>query len=129
MWSSKTRGYESVDKPKQGEQSNSQKSFIISFIPISIAGVLAIYGLIYSIIVLSAVTTSADRGYALFVGGLTVGLCCLASGIAVGAVGKQGLRSISQNKSTVVRVVINLIYCEALGLYGLIFGLIAYSMF
>jgi V-type H+-transporting ATPase 16kDa proteolipid subunit len=135
-WSPKTSapetsGYELLDKPKHSEQSNSKKSFIISLIPIIIAGVLAIYGLIYSVIVLSAVTVSdysADQGYAQFVGGLTVGLCCLASGIAVGAVGKQGLRSISQNKSTVVRVVINLIYCEALGLYGLIFGLIAASI-
>jgi V-type H+-transporting ATPase 16kDa proteolipid subunit len=140
-WNSKTKTnqtqqetpYELVlEKPKESNESNSKKSFIISMIPIIIAGVLAIYGLIYSIIVLSAVTVpdySADRGYAHFVGGLTVGLCCLGSGIAVGVVGKQGLRSISKNQSTTLQVIINLIYCEALGLYGLIFGLIAASMF
>lgn len=106
------------------------KSTFLSFIPIIIAGVLAIYGLIYSVIVLSSVTSetySQTQGYYQFVGGLTVGLSCLASGIAVGIVGKNGLISLSKNNSTGIRMVINLVYCEALGLYGLIFGLIAVS--
>ena len=105
---------------------------IVPYIPIIIAGVLSIYGLIYSVIVLQSVTAedySASRGYAQFVGGLTVGLCCLASGAAVGVVGKKGLRTISENRSTVTQMAINLVYCEALGLYGLIFGLIAASAF
>ena len=83
-------------------------------------------------IVLAAVPSedySESRGYAQFVGGLTVGLCCLASGLAVGMVGNRGLRAISQNKSTKIQMILNLIYCEALGLYGLIFGLIAASAF
>ena len=114
------------------QNKKSPLSTIVQFIPIIIAGVLAIYGLIYSVIVLASVTApdySASRGYAQFVGGLTLGFCCLASGIAVGIVGKRGLISISENKTSVVKVVLNLIYCEALGLYGLIFGLIAASSF
>ena len=111
---------------------NSQPGLFISTIPIIIAGVLAIYGLIYSVIVLAAVPAedySDSRGYAQFVGGITVGLCCLASGLAVGMVGNRGLRALTENKSSPLQVIINLVYCEALGLYGLIFGLIAASCF
>lgn len=113
-------------------QNQSKLSGIIPFIPIIIAGVLAIYGLIYSVIVLQAVTSpdyNTSRGYAQFVGGLVLGFTCLASGIAVGVVGKNGLRAISENKSSPVRLVLNLVYCEALGLYGLIFAIIAASAF
>jgi V-type H+-transporting ATPase 16kDa proteolipid subunit len=113
-------------------QNKSKLSAIIPFIPIIIAGVLAIYGLIYSVIVLQAVTAidyNTSRGYAQFIGGLVLGFTCLASGIAVGIVGKNGLHAISKNKSSPFRLIINLIYCEALGLYGLIFALIAASAF
>src|SRR3990167_80966 len=104
-------------------QNKSKLSGIIPFIPIIIAGVLAIYGLIYSVIVLQAVTSNdynTSRGYAQFVGGLVLGFTCLASGIAVGIVGKNGLHAISENKSSPFRLVLNLIYYEALGVYGLI---------
>ena len=118
---------------KDFETNNNQEpNFLVSLIPVIIAGVLAIYGLIYSVIVLAAVPSedySESRGYAQFVGGLTVGLCCLASGLAVGMVGNKGLRSIAENKATRVQMILNLVYCEALGLYGLIFGLIAASAF
>ena len=109
-----------------------QPKLLLSLIPVIIAGVLAIYGLIYCVIVLAAVTAedySECRGYAQFVGGLTVGVCCLASGLAVGMVGNQGLCSIVHTKASPVKMILNLIYCEALGLYGLIFGLIAASAF
>ncbi|MFN9109097.1 MAG: V-type ATPase subunit C [Bacteroidota bacterium] len=120
------------DSSSFNTQNKSKLSGIIPFIPIIIAGVLAIYGLIYSVIVLQAVTANdynTSRGYAQFVGGLVLGFTCLASGIAVGVVGKNGLRAISENKSTPVRLVLNLIYCEAIGLYGLIFAIIAASAF
>mmetsp|Transcript_22652 Transcript_22652/g.34489 ORF Transcript_22652/g.34489 Transcript_22652/m.34489 type:complete len:163 (+) Transcript_22652:3-491(+) len=103
-----------------------------TLIPVIIAGVLAIYGLIYSIIVLGSVSDpnySVSQGYAQFVGGLVVGLCCLGSGIAVGIVGKIGIRGMKENTSSFTMMVLNLIYCEALGLYGLIFALIAASTF
>lgn len=114
----------------QQEGIKSKLTGIVPFIPIIIAGVLAIYGLIYSVIVLSSVTAvnySISRGYADLFGGLTLGFSCLASGVAVGIVGKNGLRAIEENKSSVARLVLNLVYCEALGLYGLIFALIAAS--
>lgn len=62
-------------------------------------------------------------------GGLVLAFTCVASGIGVGIVGKNGLHAISENKSSPFRLVINLIYCEALGVYGLIFAIIAASAF
>ena len=120
------------DSSSFNTQNKSKLLGMIPYIPIIIAGVLAIYGLIYSVIVLQAVTSNdynTSRGYAQFIGGLVLGFTCLASGIAVGIVGKNGLGAISENKSTPVRLVLNLIYCEALGLYGLIFAIIAASAF
>ena len=58
-------------------------------------------------------------------GGLVLAFTCVASGIGVGIVGKNGLHAISGNKSSPFRLVLNLIYCEALGVYGLIFAIIA----
>lgn len=110
----------------------SHKGCFISFIPIIIAGVLAIYGLIYAVIVSQAVISnnySINRAYAQFVGGITLGFCCLASGISIGIVAKKGLEAIYQNKISAVKMIINLIYCEALGLYALIFALICASIF
>src|SRR3990167_842640 len=124
--------WENADSSTFNNQNKCKLSGIIPFIPIIIAGVLAIYGLIYSVIVLQAVTSNdynTSRGYAQFIGGLVLGFTCLASGIAVGIVGKNGLHAISENKSSPVRLVLNLIYCEALGLYGLIFAIIAASAF
>ena len=59
-------------------QNKSELSGIMPFIPIIIAGVLAIYGLIYS--VLQAVTSNdynTSRGHAQFVGGLELGFTCI----------------------------------------------------
>merc|ERR1712063_8994 len=124
---------QSNDTPSMSIQETtfSKKTFV-SFIPIIIAGVLAIYGLIYAVIVLQATTAadySTNRGYAQLVGGLTLGLCCLASGVAVGSVAKSGQRAIQKENGSPAKMIINLVYCEALGLYGLIFGLIASSTF
>ena|SRR3990167_4476859 len=62
-------------------------------------------------------------------GGLVLAFTCLASGIGVGIVGKNGLHAISANKSSPFRLVLNLIHCEDLGVYGLIFAIIAASAF
>jgi hypothetical protein len=55
-WAPKKSGasYEFSEKSVQSDKPSSNKSLIISLIPIIIAGVLAIYGLIYSVIVFQA---------------------------------------------------------------------------
>jgi V-type H+-transporting ATPase proteolipid subunit len=73
-----------------------------NLIPIIMAGVNGIYGLITAIIVLNQITTPMDGGlhrYSLYTGfaHLAAGLCCglggLGSGMAIGIAGDAGVRS------------------------------------
>merc|ERR1712137_18739 len=102
------------------------------FVPVVIAGVLAIYGLIYSVIVSGQVNDEGytmDQGYAAFAGGLGVGLSCLVAGIAVGVIAESGIPSAMESTRNFIGLCLLLIYAEAIGLYGLIFSLITSSSF
>merc|ERR1719359_2278196 len=97
------------------------------------AGVLGIYGLIIAVIIASSVekpTASGDPRYSSFTGfahlaaGLACGLSGMAAGIAIGIVGDAGVRASAQQAKLYVGMVLILIFAEALGLYGLIVGLI-----
>ena len=98
-----------------------------SIIPIVMAGVIGIYGLIIAVIVSAAVTEgsySAFKGFAHFAGGLSVGLSGLAAGMAIGIVGDAGVRATAQQPRLFVGMILILIFAEALALYGLIVALI-----
>merc|ERR1719480_522124 len=99
-----------------------------SIIPVVMAGVLGIYGLITAVIIngkmAEAGKYSAYSGYAHFGAGLTVGLSSLAAGGAIGIVGDVGVRSNAQQPKLFVGMILILIFAEALGLYGLIVGLV-----
>merc|ERR1711957_511880 len=98
-----------------------------SIIPVVMAGVLGIYGLITSVIINghgeNTRSYSAFNGYAGFTAGIVVGLSALAAGFAIGVVGEAGVRANAQPKGFVGLILI-LIFAEALGLYGLIVGLV-----
>merc|ERR1711968_275799 len=81
-----------------------------SIIPIIMAGVLGIYGLIVAVLLGSSITGTEAYGYASYSGysALAAGLCCGMAGLFVG-------------------VILILIFAEALGLYGLIVALILSS--
>ena len=68
-----------------------------------------------------------NQGYASLGAGLTVGLSCLMGGLAIGKVARSGIPHAAENPSSFVRFVLSLVYCEAIGLYGLICALIASS--
>uniref|UniRef100_A0A7S4MQ15 V-ATPase proteolipid subunit C-like domain-containing protein n=1 Tax=Vannella robusta TaxID=1487602 RepID=A0A7S4MQ15_9EUKA len=124
-------GKEYVELSKTGESNAQQSVGYKNMIPVVISGVLAIYGLIYSVIVSSSVVSpsySTSQGYANFFGGLAVGFCCLVAGIAVGVCGEAGIVASARNSKMFTLMVLVLVYCEALGLYGLIFSLIANSL-
>ena len=55
--------------------------------------------------------------------GLTVGLCSLAAGFAIGIVGDAGVRGTAQQPKLFIGMVLILIFAEVLGIYGLIIGL------
>merc|ERR1712028_91610 len=99
-------------------------------LPVVMAGVLGIYGLITAVIIngkMEAATYSAYSGYAHLGAGLTVGMSSLAAGLAIGIVGDAGVRANAQQPRLFVGMILILIFAEALGLYGLIVGLVVAS--
>jgi len=98
-----------------------------SVVPVIMAGIIAIYGLVVGVLINSALTFSS---YPLFYGfihlgaGLSVGLAGLAAGFAVGIVGDAGVRGTAQQPKLFVGMILILIFAEVLGLYGLIVALI-----
>jgi len=99
-------------------------------IPIVMAGVLGIYGLIISVILLQNVkgVTQGDftsfNAYAQLGAGLSVGLSCLAAGYAIGIVGDYGVRAVAKQPGLYVGMILMLIFSEALALYGLIVAIV-----
>merc|ERR1719427_2330754 len=99
-----------------------------NMIPVVMAGVLGIYGLIVSVIISQKVSFGEDYkkylGYAHLASGLACGLSALGAGFAIGIVGDAGVRANSQQPKLFVAMVLVLIFAEALGLYGLIVAII-----
>merc|ERR1712224_733993 len=102
-----------------------------SIIPVVMAGVLGIYGLITAVIINGKLDPpdqySQYSGYAHLGAGLTVGMSSLAAGLAIGIVGDAGVRANAQQPRLYVGMILILIFAEALGLYGLIVGLVVAS--
>lgn len=104
-----------------------------SIVPVVMAGVVGIYGLIISVIVGTSIDPpSGDgstiysyyKGFAHLGAGLAVGLSGLAAGMTIGVVGDAGVRATGQQPRLFVAMILILIFAEALGLYGLIVALI-----
>merc|ERR1711939_819332 len=104
-----------------------------SIIPIIMAGVLGIYGLIVAVLIGSGITGDESYSFSSYSGysALAAGLCCgmagLAAGVAIGIVGDAGVRCNARQPKLFVGVILILIFAEALGLYGLIVALILQS--
>merc|ERR1719386_454328 len=101
-----------------------------SMIPVVMAGVIGIYGLIIAVIIGSSIDASGYTSFDAFAhlgAGLSVGLSGLAAGIAIGIVGDAGVRATAQQPKLFVGMILILIFSEALGLYGLIVALIMSS--
>ncbi len=101
--------------------------------PVVMAGVLGIYGLIVSVIILGGFIAPSERDQPLYstytaYAHLAAGLCCgfsgLAAGMAIGVVGDAGVRAVGQQEKMFVGMILILIFAEALGLYGLIVAII-----
>ena len=91
------------------------------------AGILGIYGLIVSVILVSKINSTTYTyylGYKHLSSGLCCGLSSLAAGLAIGIVGDAGVRANAQQEAIFVGMILILIFAEALGLYGLIIAII-----
>ena len=99
---------------------------------------VAIYGLIIAIIVqgrLAKVTEDVFintrtfqqaeyTGYCLFCAGLVVGISNASCGMSVGVIGSGTVNTHAQKPETFVSMLIIEIFASALGLYGIIIGII-----
>jgi len=98
-----------------------------SLVPVVMAGIIAVYGLVVSVLIAGALKPT---DYSLFAGfihlgaGLACGFTGLSAGYAVGFVGDSCVRAYVQETKVFVSMVLILIFAEVLGLYGLIVALI-----
>ncbi|KZZ94164.1 vacuolar ATP synthase 20 kDa proteolipid subunit [Moelleriella libera RCEF 2490] len=105
-----------------------------NLISIIFCEVVAIYGVIMAIVFSSKVdrtdTASAESaeayytGFALFWAGVTVGMCNLICGIAVGINGSGAALADAADPSLFVKILVIEIFSSVLGLFGLIIGLL-----
>ncbi len=100
---------------------------IKSVIPVIMAGILGIYGLIVAVILNGKISDqkyTLKQGFNHFASGLCCGFSSLGAGIAIGIGGDAGVRALGQQDRIFVGMMLILIFAEALGLYGLIVALI-----
>lgn len=105
-----------------------------NLISIIFCEVVAIYGLIMSIVFSSKLTSVPNdqlfsqenlyTGYSLFWAGLTVGISNLICGVAVGVTGSTAAISDAADSSLFVKILVIEIFGSVLGLFGLIVGLL-----
>lgn len=91
-----------------------------SIVPVVMAGVLGIYGLIIAVIISTGINPKAKSyylfdGYAHLSSGLACGLAGLSAGMAIGIVGDAGVRyvisSYSWTASLILAVLLSLVIC------------------
>lgn len=100
-----------------------------SIIPIIMAGILAIYGLIISAlfsqkVVKPGVDQTAYAPFMFFGAGLLCGISNVAAGYAIGVVGETGVKFYAINENIFVAMILILIFSEVLGLFGMITAII-----
>ncbi|CAG7994090.1 unnamed protein product [Penicillium salamii] len=100
-----------------------------NIVPIVMAGIIGIYGLVVSVLVANDLTQALPlyTGFIQLGAGLSVGLAGLAAGFAIGIVGDAGVRGTAQQPRLYVGMILILIFAEVLGLYGLIVALLMNS--
>ena len=102
-----------------------QSKILRSLIPVIMAGILGIYGLITAVLMVTKAKDADQKdGYKLFAAGLCCGLSALASGLAIGVAGEAGVRAYAQTEQIFVGMILILIFAEAIGLYGMIIAII-----
>lgn len=100
-------------------------------IPVVMAGIVAIYGLVVAILIVGNITEPPEykifNGFLHLGAGLAVGFSGLAAGFAIGIVGDAGVRGTAQQPRLFVGMILILIFAEVLGLYGLIVAIFLYA--
>ena len=99
---------------------------IKSIIPVVMAGILGIYGVIVGVLLNLGIKEQMtfQEGYKFLGAGLCCGLSSLAAGIAIGIVGDAGVRANAQQEAVFIGMILILIFAEAVALYGFIISLV-----
>ncbi|KAF9452902.1 V-type ATPase [Macrolepiota fuliginosa MF-IS2] len=98
-----------------------------SLIPVVMAGIIAVYGLVVSVLIAGSLKPNdytLAAGFVHLGAGLACGLTGLSAGYAIGYVGDSCVRAFLNESKVFVSMVLILIFAEVLGLYGLIVALI-----
>ncbi|KAF7422575.1 v-type proton ATPase 16 kDa proteolipid subunit 2 [Pleurotus ostreatus] len=101
-----------------------------ALIPVVMSGIIAVYGLVVSVLISGTINPG---NYSLFAGfvhlaaGLACGMTGLSAGYAIGYVGDSCVRAYVNESRVYVSMILILIFAEVLGLYGLIVALIMNS--
>ncbi|KAF2801621.1 gephyrin [Mytilinidion resinicola] len=106
-----------------------------NLISIIFCEVVAIYGVIMAIVFSSKLKAISDiealysggnfyTGFALFWGGITVGMCNLICGVSVGINGSSAALADAADPTLFVKILVIEIFSSVLGLFGLIVGLL-----
>lgn len=85
--------------------------------PPILAGVLAIYGLVVSVVITTSLRekSALHTNFLFLAAGISVGLSCLASGFCIGIVGDAGVRASGLQPRMYVGMMMMLIFAEVLG--------------
>ena len=98
-----------------------------SIIPIIMAGILSIYGLIIAVLLSGNISTESQTAYSAFMqlsAGILSGFSNVAAGYAIGLVGERGVKYYAINVNIFVALILILIFAEVLGLFGMITSII-----
>ena len=114
-----------------GSMAVTRPNFVFKgIIPVIMAGILSIYGLIIAVILGMKIKKPGQGDYGsfesinTFAAGLCCGMCQIAAGYAIGIVGDGGVRYAAQNEQIFVGLILILIFAEVLGLFGMIVSII-----
>jgi V-type H+-transporting ATPase proteolipid subunit len=100
-----------------------------NLIPIVMASVIAIYGLVVSVLIVNGMGEAKNGKYTVFDGyidfaaGITCGISGIASGWATAISGDLGVRTVCHQPKYFVGMILTLIFAGVMGLYGLIVAL------
>ncbi len=103
---------------------------IKALLPVVMASILGIYGMIVSVILIKKIDLNSynyRQGYKHLGAGLCCGFSSLAAGYAIGLVGDAGVRAVAQQEKVFVGMLLILIFAEAIGLYGMILAIVVAS--
>jgi len=93
-----------------------------NLMPPVMAGIVAIYGLVVSILIVTKLEekSALHTNFMMLGAGLSVGISGLAAGFSIGIIGDAGVRGTAQQPKLYVGMILILIFAEVLGLYGAI---------